>query len=148
MQIGYEYSEFQKLSKNLRRAPDKLRIQRHEGLKVARSRLAAKVQKGFDKSKSPYGMQWAPVKRAGKPLIDTGRLRKSITSKTVNRVRDGEIRFLIGAPYGKYHQNGTQTIKKRTMLPDSRGMPDDWQAIIRNELRKTLGDALAKAVAV
>lgn len=42
--------------------------------------LLKRVQLNFRNSQSPEGVPWAPLKkRAGKPLVDTARLRNSIT---------------------------------------------------------------------
>lgn len=46
------------------------------------SDLKARIQEGFDTSTAPDGSAWEkPKHRAGKPLLDTGRLRNSIQAK-------------------------------------------------------------------
>lgn len=59
---------------------------------------------GFRGSKGPDGMPWDPVKRKGKPLIDTGNLRASLVTTPNGKG------FLIAlrAPYAEYQQFGTR----------------------------------------
>lgn len=62
------------------------------------------LQLGFRESRDPYGTPWAPLKvRAGKPLLDTARLRNSFT------IRFTDTGFAIGTnvAYAPYHQYGT-----------------------------------------
>ena len=146
--ISFDYSEVDAVRKKLRRTPEQLRKARHEALKIARGRLAAKIQEGFDKSRSPYGTAWAPIShRVGKPLIDTGRLRSRISSRTINNKGGGRLTFKDRTAYGYKHQQGIG-VRRRVFLPDERGLPEDWQAIVRSEMRKKLGDVLAKAAVI
>lgn len=42
--------------------------------------LSNRIKLGFKNSKSPYGQKWKPlISRQGQPLVNTGRLRESIT---------------------------------------------------------------------
>lgn len=145
--IAFDFSEIDAIRKRVRRTPEQLRKARHEALKSARARLAAKIQEGFDKSQSPYGNAWHPIRhRPGKPLVDTGNLRRSIRSRTINNKAGGRLRFWDSTDYGFKHQRGIG-VHRRVFLPDSRGLPESWQAIVRSELRKKLGDVFAKAMA-
>lgn len=88
----------------------------------------------FRQSRDPYGKPWKPVERnrgrdrrarakraragkparADKPLIDTGRMRGSVT----HRVSGTSVRILIPVEYASYHQDGTRRIARRQMLPE------------------------------
>lgn len=147
MLISFDFSELAAITKRVRRSPEKLRQERNTALKVARKRLAERVDKGFDKSIDPYGARWADIThRDGKPLVDTGNLRRSIRSRTINNKKGGRIVFFENTRYGKYHQNGTRRIRKRAFLPDERGLPESWSKIIRSELRKRLGNKIAGGI--
>ena len=130
---------------------------------------------GFKTSTNPYGKPWAPVgragkkltrgrvgpRRAGKPLIDTGALRQSVTMEA------GVGRFRIGFSdrISIFHQKGTRGrsvraksglrrvfgigrrvggIPRRQMIPEAStgGIPAKWREkfaqIINAELRKQL----------
>jgi len=78
------------------------------------------IDKSFNKSQSPYGGRWAPLKKprpdgTTKPLVTRrGTLKSSfkiikLTNKTM----------IIGSDvsYGRYHQFGTNTIPIRAFLP-------------------------------
>src|SRR3954468_6485648 len=93
---------------------------------IAKS-VAALVQgeigKEFRNSVNPYGEPWKPVFRnrkrdrnararraarglavkSDKPLIDTGRLRASVTVT----VQGGSVRAALPVEYASYHQEGT-----------------------------------------
>lgn len=70
------------------------------------------VQDGFERGRSPHGQKWRrPRGRpGGRPLLDTGRLRASITTRT-----RGRMGFEIGtnAIYGAVHQYGATIRPKR-----------------------------------
>jgi phage gpG-like protein len=117
---------------------------------------------GFRRAQDPYGKAWAAVERnrardrkararraragrvvkSDKPLIDTGRMRASVT----HVVSGGDVRIVIPVQYASYHQEGTKHIQARPMLPDSRGLPPKWTATINREalgvLRRTFGSGV------
>lgn len=64
--------------------------------------MLARVQLGFLKSVDPDGNPWAPVKRKGQPLRDTGRLMNSIHRRITTRG------FVIetNVEYAAIHQYG------------------------------------------
>lgn len=99
------------------------------------------VQLGFRESINPYGQPWAAIRprRDGsrKPLLDTGRLRNSITYNADKK----SVRIGTNVKYGEQHQIGLG-VKKRSFLPDV-GLPISWQ----NEIMHTLNDYLARAIA-
>lgn len=98
----------------------------------------------FRQSRDPYGKPWKPVERnrardrrarakraragkparSDKPLIDTGRMRASVT----HIVSGTSIRVLIPVEYATYHQDGTRRIARRQMLPeqDTGGLGSRW----------------------
>ena len=73
--------------------------------------LHAQVSLTFRTSKSPWGTPWKPLKRrAGKPLLHTGRLRQSI-NRRINS--DATIDVGTNVIYGWTHQFGMQLKRKR-----------------------------------
>lgn len=71
--------------------------------------VAEMVRLQFRDSRSPYGQAWAPLKfRSGKPLLDTGRLRNSIT----HRASRSSVEIGTNFPYAPTHQYGA-TIRPR-----------------------------------
>lgn len=72
--------------------------------------LKNRIRLGFQAGRSPWGIPWAPLKtRMGQPLIDTSRLRSSITS----RVGNGFVEVGTNLKYARTHQFGA-TIKPKT----------------------------------
>lgn len=65
--------------------------------------LVTRIQLTFRQSTAPNGSRWAPLKlRQGQPLVDTGRLRASITSKAGDR----EVVVGTNVQYARVHQFG------------------------------------------
>src|SRR5438445_7278352 len=63
------------------------------------------AQLGFRESRDPYGKPWAPLKLrvGGKPLLDRGRLRSSITKSDVTA---SGFRLGSNLIYARVHQYG------------------------------------------
>lgn len=104
----------------------------------------ALVAEGFSRGVSPSGQAWAPVRRGGQPLRDTGRLASSIT------LNDTGAGFTVGTnvSYAAVHQYGatihakgkrglyspklrqffgkTVTIPARPFLPEGDSLPATW----------------------
>lgn len=100
------------------------------------------ILKQFEASVDPYGNPWKPVKRTrngGKPLVDTGFLKKSIIFRTDQGMR---LTFTANAEYGAYHQNGVG-VAQRPFFPTSRGVPESY---IR-EARRVIEDSVRAALA-
>lgn len=71
--------------------------------------LVNRIRLGFRSSLDPYGMPWlAPVLRQGQPLVDTGRLRSSISS----RVEGQEVVVGTNLIYAPIHQFGGLILAK------------------------------------
>lgn len=89
------------------------------------------VDRGFEGSRSPYGDAWAPntpatirLKGSSKPLIRTGRLRRSIRAE----VRG--VSVAIGSPveYAPSPHLGTGRVPVREYLAMRPGnLPADWR---------------------
>lgn len=126
------------------------------------------VQECFETSRDPHGRPWPKLQtRAGQPLLDTGRLRNSITRKEVNGGG-----FIIGTnvEYAAIHNYGgvikaknapvlrfrvgkqwvskkSVTIPRRQFLPDSGRLSSTWEEafvelareFIERELREGRG---------
>lgn len=97
------------------------------------------VAEGFRTSTAPNGSAWRPLARArarnrrrgdrGKPLVDTGRLRASVTTRP-QVFADG---FSISADpvYAATHQYGRGNIPARQFLPLP-DLPESWAQRLRN----------------
>jgi phage gpG-like protein len=139
---------------------------RQDLLPVIAKRIAAGYVKlvadEFRDSHDPYGVPWKPVvrnrrrdrrarerraakglvARADKPLVDTGRLRASVTA----RVDGSVVRVALPVEYASYHQYGTRRIARRQILPeaDTGGLPAAWVEMAINEANKTLAEYFRK----
>lgn len=70
----------------------------------------------FQEEAAPDG-KWLPLKfRKGKPLQDTGNLRKSILPSNWKSISNTGIMVFANAPYGKYHDEGTNKIPQRKFM--------------------------------
>jgi phage gpG-like protein len=64
----------------------------------------------FRESRDPYGVPWQPLKiRKGKPLLDTGRMRASVSLVA----QPGGFEITIGVAYAATHQYGAKNIRPR-----------------------------------
>jgi phage virion morphogenesis protein len=80
--------------------------------------LVNRIRFAFRNSTSPWGTPWAPLRyRKGKPLIDTGRLRRSIVYKaTKNAVEIG-----TNVKYARVHQFGAKLKSRDQVLAFGKG---------------------------
>jgi len=108
----------------------------------ARARLAQvlavaalrELNNGFRASRDPYGRAWKPLRRrAGKPLLDTGRMR---ASAHVYRVGADGFAIRVSAEYSGYHQDGTRHVPQRMMVPT----PDRGLGLWGDPLRKVAAE--------
>lgn len=125
-----------------------------DGVALAVKGMAAEavdlVADGFRSSTAPSGAAWRPLARArsrnrrrgdrGKPLVDTGRLRASVTARPVV-TRDS---FTIGTNviYAATHQYGRGPIPARPFLP-SPDPPPAWARRLEEAAREAIGGLLA-----
>ena len=120
--------------------------------------------KGFFESKDPYGNDWAPVARPGKPLILSNQLRSSRFAAPTST----GATFGLAADYASFQQLGTRGrrrsfsaararnrsgrfargaggIKPRPMIPDGRGIGPIWgpafERVTRNVLARHGGES-------
>lgn len=116
--------------------------------------LISLVYQGFERGMDPYGQKWAPIApRSGEPnyrgsntdpLIDSANLMSSWEYGVIKSKNGLLMSLFTDVPYAPYHQEGTEKIKQRMMVPDiSLGLPDDYSsAIIRainEKLERLLG---------
>jgi phage gpG-like protein len=84
-------------------------------MKVLAQEAVALSQECFAESKDPYGNAWPPLKiRQGQPLLDTGRLRNSISGRA-----NGSTSFVVGTnvKYARLQNfGGTVTPKQAKSL--------------------------------
>ena len=99
-------------------------------------RFVNRVQQSFRGSKDPYGQAWDGIThRSGQPLIDTSRLRSSITFD----VQGNDHRIGTPVHYARYHQIGTEHIKQRAFLPTrDLGLPAQWLADAVTEINEQI----------
>lgn len=145
----------------LARLIDRLNRLPKEGIPKVASEVAQEtkllVSEGFQRSASPDGQAWAPLKvRAGQPLRDTGRLATSIT------VNAAGLTFTVGTnvEYAGVHQNGavitaknkrslyskkqrrffgrSVTIPARPFLPTGTALPSAWEARVQEAASEAL----------
>lgn len=123
--------DFGKLSALIRQIETLPEIKR-EVLAVLAEDARTRVDEGFAASRSPDGEAWRPLARArrrgaGRPLLDTGRLRASITYQvTANG-------FLLKTTlvYAATHQYGWESIPARPFFPEG-DAPPAWVAAWRD----------------
>jgi len=80
--------------------------------------LRAKLQEGFERSQAPDGSSWLPLahprSRGGsKPLLDTGKLRSSLTVEATSTGADFVLRYGSNLEYASVHQWGATITPKR-----------------------------------
>lgn len=125
-----------------------------KGRRVAVKAMAAEatdlVAEGFRSSTSPAGAPWRPLARArarnrrkgdrGKPLVDTGRLRASVTT----RPQVSEDGFVITADpvYAATHQYGRGAIPARPFLPLP-NLPPAWAARLEDAAREAMATLIS-----
>lgn len=97
----------------------------------------------FRGSRDPYGRVWKPVRRRGKPLIDTGRLRASATGV---RAEGAAVRVSIPVEYASYHQFGTRRIAQRQIVPmaETGGLGPIWAKAFEREIELAIHQAMGR----
>ncbi len=65
---------------------------------------ATQIEMCFDRSESPSGKAWAPVKRGGQPLALTGKLKTSFTVRTTRNSVEVGTPF----PFAPFLNDGTE----------------------------------------
>lgn len=97
--------------------------------------IESAIDSQFTLGVDPYGSPWAPLAESTKrrhgrddpALTATGAMRDSV----VVQATQGSIEVIIADPAG-YHQDGTDNMPARKIIPDDgRAMPDAWAAAIR-----------------
>jgi ParB-like chromosome segregation protein Spo0J len=119
--------------------------QKRKTLDLVGAAFVKEVADEFKDSRDPYGKAWAPLARQrsrardvrarkkrmakglpvrkDKVLVDTGRMRASVTFR---RMESG-LRVIIPVSYASYHQDGGHRIPQRMMVPDpAKGLGARW----------------------
>ncbi len=87
----------------------------------------------FREGRDPYGARWAALKhRNGKPLLDTGRGRASVTS---SRTADG-FRIGFAARYMGFHQDGVDKTYHRAASSRNQALGANGRFISRKAAGK------------
>lgn len=112
--------------------------------------VVAEAQMGFRESRDPYGMPWRPLsprtvarrrKGSSKPLLDTGRMRNSITYRLIGSTG---VEIGTNTVYAAIHQFGGRagrgrkvTIPARSFIATrERGLPRSYDETIREQLAR------------
>lgn len=97
-----------------------------------------RLKRTHQQAEDPYGQRWKPRKNQHPhpPLIKSGRMLGSYSSKANKK----SITISNNASYSSYHDQGTKTIDKRPLLPDDRGVPEEWI----DDAEKAIDDMLRK----
>jgi phage gpG-like protein len=86
---------------------------------VVGAAVVTRLQFGFRASESPYGAAWKPlqVRTGGKPLLDTGRLRSSLSYQPTSS------RFVVGTSFvgAAVHEFGATIVPRRGRFLRFRG---------------------------
>ncbi len=115
-------------------------------LNAVGQRVKSRIQLGFRNSTDPWGKPWAEIEhRDGKPLVDTGRLRSSITYFADS----SQVEIGTNVDYAAAHQFGTAAIWTRPFMPlDKNGdanLPDTWKKSVLNAINQHIKKATANA---
>lgn len=131
MGVRGDFAAASRLSSRLRRAGGRAVT---DVVKAVAAEAQDLVAEGFRRSTAPSGAPWRPLAQArarnrrrgdrGKPLVDTGRLRASVTT----RPRIDATGFTITADpiYAATHQYGRGAIPARPFLPIPT-LPPAWR---------------------
>lgn len=98
---------------------------------------------GYDASRSPAGVAWAPIKQprpGSRPLVRTRALRESATQPYV--FTEGFI--FTSTPWGSHHQFGAPRAKipARPFWPDPESLPTAWELRMADSAARALVDHL------
>lgn len=96
--------------------------------------VEAQYQIGFEREEDPMGNGWAPPARDyGHPLMrDTRRLQEGAEVTATN---DG-VRIVVDVPYAEYHQDGTDRMPARKIVPEG---------VLSAEWADAIGEARVRA---
>lgn len=125
-----------------------------QGRRLAVKAMAAEatdlVADGFRVSSAPDGSPWRPLARArvrnrrkgdrGKPLVDTGRLRASVTTRP--RVTAEGFTITADPIYAATHQYGRGAIPARPFLPLP-DLPREWAARLEEAAREAMATLIS-----
>ena len=116
--------------------------------------LVEKVEQEFEGERDPYGLPWKPLApatlekrrkkgRGAKILQDTGVMRRSLNWQVVGR---GELAVGFADKKAIWHQEGTDRIPRRPMLPWKQGaggviLPRSWMREIESTLETLYGQS-------
>jgi len=143
--------DFGKLGKLIRQM-DQLGSRKPELLRDLAAEGLARVQEGFEQGRAPDGSTWAPLAlRQGQPLLDTGRLRSSITyaltssgfslgtavayasihqyGGTIRAKSGGVLKWQVG---GRWYTAKSVVIPARPFLPIGGRVSDEWTRAFRD----------------
>lgn len=106
---------------------------------------------GFDLERDPNLSAWLPLaaatirrKKSDKILVDTGRLKRSLTTRGssdhVGEVFDRGLTFGTSVPYSVFHQRGTRTIPQRAHV----GLAIERVDKLTKTITKSASDKLRK----
>lgn len=118
----------------------------HEAVEQLGEATLELIDRGFERSTSPDGERWErPAYRKGRPLVRTGRLRRS----WVLRLRGNSFEVVSMVSYAYRLQAGIRSrrgLVARRMVPDMGEITRRWESAMRKQatawMRETMGDAV------
>lgn len=133
MRIELDDADLQRLFSSAQSLPQDV-------LSEAQKRIDEDLELKYAFENDPYGRPWKQrkVQGDGHPLLDdTGDLKAS-RKVTINE--DGSLNISYEDPKASFHQDGTDTMPARELLPDlDRGLPDSWNDILDAALADLVG---------
>lgn len=142
--------ELVKIGKFVRRLSD---IDFTEAMDTIGFRLVGKIRLQFRLGLDPFGNPWLPLSdntRAAKNsdgaikerriLVDKGILEKSF----IHEPNSDYVRIGTPLEYAEYHNEGTQRIPRRQILPEDR-LPASWSKVALEEIDDHLKELIRDA---
>lgn len=107
----------------------------------------ALIRSSFRAGVDPFGNAWEPLKvRRGQPLLDTGRLLKSIGYT----VTGSTLTVGTNLIYAETHNKGLGRVPRRQFVPDSNNPPTAWlnvaAAAFNKDIQKHVTRTTGRAV--
>ena len=112
-----------------------------------RDSIATVIEQEFATGTNPSGEEWAPLRpstlkrgRHPPPLTATGTMRRGV----VVTAHPHKITVDIPAPYASFHQDGTEKMAQRAMLPNADELPDRWLDAMQKAVAAAVDEAAKK----
>ncbi len=115
--------------------------------KAAADGIRKEIERQYTQGVDPYNEAWADLApstiargRSAPPLTDTGEMKRGTTVRGVGGV--GGIRVRINKPSNPmvplFHQQGTENMPARKLVPDNGELSPAWEQAIRVKVSKVV----------